>query len=105
MARQPPSRPTRRKILMQYKTIMHELIQEFPELHQQLCKRRILLQSIENYARTLKYRHLYWMDQLDQERPASDQRQLSSAALELAVQDLREILSADSPPVENAWEP
>ena len=87
---------------MPYKTITLGLLEQYPELSNTLRNTGKQLKSLEHYARTLKSRHHYWMDQLDQGRPASDQRQISSAALELAVEDLRQILSADSPPAEDA---
>jgi hypothetical protein len=89
---------------MPYKTITLGLLEQYPELYNTLGKDGKLLKSLEHYARTLKSRHHYWMDQLDQVRPASDQRQISSAALELAVEDLRQTLSADSPTAEDASE-
>ena len=90
---------------MHYKTIVLELIQERQELHQKLCSSRTLLPTLESYARILKSRHQYWMDALHATEPASHPSQIASVALTLAVDDLQETLSADSPPVEDGWEP
>jgi len=90
---------------MHYKTIVLELIQERQELHQKLCSSGTLLPTLESYARMLKSRHQYWMDALHETEPAQHPTQIASAALTLAVGDLQETLSADSPPEEDAWEP
>jgi hypothetical protein len=90
---------------MHYKTIMLELIQEHPTLYRKLCSRRTLLPTLDHYARILKSRHQYWMDELHETEPGRHPTQISSVALTLAVDDLRETLSADSPPVEDGWEP
>jgi hypothetical protein len=90
---------------MHYQTMMLELIQEHPTLYRKLCSRRTLLPTLERYAHILKSRHQYWMDQLYETDPAQHRYQISRAGLSLAVDDLQETLSADSPPVEDGWEP
>jgi hypothetical protein len=90
---------------MHYKTIVLELIQERQELHRKLCGSGTLLPTLESYARMLKSRHQYWKDTLHETDLAQHPHQVSSAALTLAVDDLQEILSADSPQVEDGWEP
>jgi hypothetical protein len=89
---------------MHYQTIVLELIQERQTLHQKLCSSRTLLPTVESYARMLKSRHQYWMDALHETEPAQHPTQIA-AALTLAVDDLQETLSADSPPEEDGWEP
>jgi len=42
---------------MQYKTIIHELLQQRPQMHEQLRKDRKLLPAMELYARELKRDH------------------------------------------------
>jgi hypothetical protein len=83
---------------MLYKTITLGLLEEHPELHRELCTRGTLLQTMEHYASELKTRHDYWKNALHQSQPGSDPLQISSKALELALQDLRDALPAVSSP-------
>ena len=85
--------------------VEHDLWQPFAAALTKLCSSGTLLPTLEGYARILKSRHQYWMDTLHETEPASHPRQIASAALTLAVGDLQETLSADSPPVEDGWEP
>ena len=56
---------------MQYKTIIYELLQQRPQMHEQLRKERKLLTTLELYARELKTSHEAWKEALDQQRPGS----------------------------------
>ena len=49
---------------MQYKTIIHELLQQRPQMHEQLRKSRKLLPALELYARELKTSHEAWKEML-----------------------------------------
>ena len=51
---------------MQYKTIILELLQQRPEIHEQLRKDRKLLPAMEFYARELKTSHEAWKETLSQ---------------------------------------
>jgi hypothetical protein len=86
---------------MQYKTIVLELLQQQPEIHDQLRKERKLLLTMEHYAKELKASHQAWMEFLSQIRPGSDWSQLSSEALEIALKELEHRLSSASPPDES----
>ena len=83
---------------MHYKTIVLELIEQRPEMHEQLRKQRKLLETVELYAKELKASHEAWKDQLSQTRPGSDPSQIASEALELALKELEDSLPAMSPP-------
>jgi hypothetical protein len=83
---------------MLYKTIALGLLEEHPTLHQELRTRGTLLQTMEHYASELKTRHDYWTNTLHESQPGSDPLQISSKALELALQDLRDALPAASSP-------
>jgi hypothetical protein len=83
---------------MQYKTIMLELLQEFPSLYDQLRTSRRLLPTMESYANVLKDLHTLHRDTLSQTQPGTHPSQIASQALELAVQDLRDTLAAASSP-------
>ena len=82
---------------MQYKTITMELIQEQPELYEQLRSSKRLLPAIDAYATELKDSHEAWKDQLGRANPNSDPRQVASEAMELAIQDLQRRLPCASP--------
>ncbi len=86
---------------MQYKTIVLELLQQRPEMHEQLRKDRKLLTTMESYARDLKSSHEAWKETLGQERPGSDQSQIASEALEMALKDLEDRLPSASHPSDN----
>ena len=73
---------------MLYKTIVHELLQQQTELHEQLRLTRRLKPTLETCAKELKASHEAWKERLSQTRPASDPSQLSSEALEMAIQEL-----------------
>ena len=81
---------------MLYKTIVLELIQQQPELHEQLRASRALLATMDAYALVLKSSHEEWMERLGQRMPGSDRSQLSSEALEIALKELEEDLSSAS---------
>jgi hypothetical protein len=83
---------------MQYKTIILALLQQRPEMHEQLRKSRKLLPAMEFYARELKTSHEVWKDNLLQLRPGSDESQIANEALEMALKDLEDRLPSESPP-------
>jgi hypothetical protein len=83
---------------MQYKTIVLELLQQRQEMYDQLRKDRKLLPTMELYARELKTSHEAWKQTLGQERPGSDQTQIASEALEIALKELEDRLPAASHP-------
>lgn len=78
---------------MNYKTITLRLLEDRPELYEQLRQRRLLLQTLDDCAWTLKTSHEAWRETLSRLRPESDPRQLASEALELAIQNLAVCLS------------
>ena len=79
---------------MQYKTIIHEMLQQRPKMHEQLRKSRKLLPTLELYAKELKTCHEAWKDMLTQLRPDSDQTQIASEALEMALKEMEDRLPA-----------
>lgn len=86
---------------MQYKTIILELLQQRPGMHDQLRKSRKLLPTLERYARELKANHEASKELLSQAKPGSDQSQIASEALEIALKELEDRLPSESPPNEN----
>jgi len=81
---------------MKYKTIILELLQQRPQMHEQLRKERKLLTTLEFYARELKESHEARKETLSQQRPGSDQSQIASEALELALKELEDRLPSGS---------
>jgi len=86
---------------MHYKTIVLELLKQRPEMHEQLRKKRTLLQTMELYAQELKRKHEALKDVLSQARPGSNPSQIASEALEIALEDLENCLDSESPPDED----
>ena len=82
---------------MPYKTIVLELLQQRPQLHEQLRVQRMLLANLERYATQLKTSHKAWKELLSGLRPGSDQSQIASEALEMAVKELEDSLPPASP--------
>lgn len=82
---------------MQYKTIALELMKEQKELHELLRSTRRLLPTLEVCAQQLKDIHETWKETLSQVKPGCDPSQISSRALELAINDLEEVLRSLSP--------
>ena len=77
---------------MQYKTIIIELLQQNPQMHEQLRQQRKLMTTMEIYAKELKGRHDELQEQLAQMRPHSDAKQIASEALEIAVKEMEDCL-------------
>jgi hypothetical protein len=86
-----------KETLMQYRTIALELLEQRPEMHEQLRKQRKLLTAMEFYAGELKALHEAWKKQLSQRRPDSDESQIAGEALEIALQELQESLPLELP--------
>jgi hypothetical protein len=80
---------------MTYKTICMELLEQRPKMYDQLRKSRSLLPTLNRLASDLKARHQAWKQELQAIRPGSD-RQIADEAMELAVKELEDHLSADS---------
>ncbi len=80
-----------------YKTICLELLQnQHPTLHEQLRQQRMLLQALTDYSYALKARHDHWKTEFRQANPDRDPAQISSEALEMAIEDLRASLPPES---------
>jgi hypothetical protein len=82
---------------MPYMTIILELLQQRPEMRDQLQTNRRLLPTLELYARELKTTHNAWEEVLRQAKPDSDTSQLASEAMEMAIRELEDRLACGSP--------
>jgi hypothetical protein len=82
---------------MHYKSIVLDLlVDQYPTLHEDLRRRRALLQALDRYSTDLKARHDAWKSELAQARPETSPTQIASEALEMAIEELRDHLSAES---------
>jgi hypothetical protein len=79
-----------------YKTIVLELIQEQPELYEQLRSTKRLLPAVDAYAIDLRSLHEAWQKAIALTRPALDPGQSAAEALEMAIEDLQERLPSAS---------
>jgi hypothetical protein len=82
---------------MQYKTIVLHLLEQHPQIRHQLKKDRQMLPTMERYASELKTRHAAWKETLSLATPGSDESQIASEALELALKELEDHLPSASP--------
>ncbi len=83
---------------MLYKTMVLGLLEQHPQLHQQLRKKRMLLPALECYARGLKASHEDLKRFLARENPGMDGGRIASTALEIALKELEDSLPDASAP-------
>lgn len=83
---------------MLYKTIVLELLEERTELYEQLKNTRMLRSTMESLAMELRNLHLTWRETLTKARPGSEESQIQSEAMELALKNLEDCLPSVSPP-------
>lgn len=83
---------------MQYKTIVLELLQQQPQMHDRLRESRTLLSTLERLAAELKDSHESWMSWVAQASPGSSEGQIKSEALEIALMELKDLLHSASSP-------
>jgi hypothetical protein len=81
---------------MQYKTIILELLEQRPQIHEELRRSRKLLPALELYARELKDSHEAWKERLLQAKPESDPSQIATGAMELALKEMEDRLPSES---------
>jgi hypothetical protein len=86
---------------MLYKTMVMELLQQFPETHERLLRERTLLAELERYARELKDRHDAWKGWLSHANPGRGESQVASEALEIALKELADHFASETPPAED----
>ena len=78
---------------MQYKTIMLELLEQYPKLHSQLKQHRQLLATMETMARELKAHHERIIGELTERQTDGESSGISSQAMELAIAEMQERLA------------
>lgn len=82
---------------MLYKSITLSLLEERSDLYQQLQSQRKLMEMLDLYSGQLKASHERWTTCLWNLRPGSDETQLKSEAMELAISELEASLPPASP--------
>lgn len=85
---------------MPYKTIIIELLRQQPWIHGRLRRKRKVLAVVNHYAGELKTRHEHWKAALPMSRPDMDSIQLASAAMEIALAEVKPRLRYASLPGE-----
>jgi hypothetical protein len=88
---------------MQYKSLTLQLLEHHPPIHDRLKSTGKLLAELDRYSTDLKTSHSAWTDLLSQQKPGSDPSQITSEALEIALRELEQRLSAE--PSEDGREP
>jgi hypothetical protein len=83
---------------MLYKTIVLELIQERPRMHEKLRQQRQLLATVNRYSKELMTSHEELKEQLAKASPDRDPALIASQAMELAIQELVDRLPSESTP-------
>ena len=86
---------------MQYKTIVLALLQNRPQLYEELRSQRQLLAMLDHYSHQLMTRHESWKECLSQQYPENDPLWIASAAGELALQELVDSLPPALPGNDN----
>lgn len=81
---------------MLYKTIVQTLLESRPQMHEELRKERKLLSSLEIYSSQLKDSHESWKGILRDENPQRTSEEISSEAMEMAVNELTDRLPPES---------
>jgi hypothetical protein len=81
---------------MLHKTIVLEMLQQRPQMYEQLRRQKLLLATMEFYASELKALYEGWKQHLTATRPNLDPIQIASEAREMAVQELEDSLPSDS---------
>ncbi|WP_437186527.1 hypothetical protein SH668x_003681 [Planctomicrobium sp. SH668] len=82
---------------MQYKTIVMEMLEFRTQIKDQLPKDENPLETLDRLAMELKTLHEMYKEQLAQARSDSHPIQISSEALEMALQELEDRLLPVSP--------
>jgi hypothetical protein len=77
---------------MHYKTIVMELINDHPELQSRLLENQTLLPSIEQWAVILRRQHRELIEEFLQQESGVTANEVSSRAMEVAVEQIREQL-------------
>jgi hypothetical protein len=83
---------------MHYKTIVLEILQQYPERYDQARRSRTVLSTLDCFARQLKTSHEAWKNHLSQAKPDSDPSQIASEALEIALKELEDSLHSGISP-------
>ena len=92
----PRSRKPGRENLLHYKTIVLELLHQYPTLDEELRAQRPRPQAPDRSLTGIKAGHDFETEQIAQARPHTAPKQMASVAPEMALEELRKRLSAES---------
>ena len=83
---------------MHYKTILMGLLEQYPELQNELRAKRLLLTSLNSYARELRTSHKAWKECLHRIWPDKSESAIASDALEIALREMEHSLLTKTQP-------
>ena len=81
---------------MHAKTTVHELPNQYPTLDEGLRVKRAMPQALDRSSTDLKASHHFGTEQIAQARPHTAPDQMASVAPEMAIEEPRKRLSAES---------
>lgn len=88
---------------MLYKTMLLELLPQYPKLHEQLRQNGTMLATLNELAEWFKTRHATWSAAFSTQSPESPSSQFRQPALEMALREMEHVLASEWPPI--AMEP
>jgi hypothetical protein len=83
---------------MHYKTILMGLLEQYPEIQNELQAKRQMLTTLELYASELRMSHKAWQECLSLVWPDKSESQIASEALEIALREMENSLLAKTSP-------
>jgi hypothetical protein len=86
---------------MHYKTILMGLLERYPEIQNELRAKRLLLKTLNTYARELRNSHRAWKVCLSRIWPDKSESEIASEALELALREMERSFLAKTQPGES----
>ena len=90
---------------MLYKTIILNLLEQNPPLHEELRRKRKLLATLNRLAEELREDHLVIKERLRKASPRMGKTQIATEALELALKDLCSALAPTGGQTDDATAP
>jgi hypothetical protein len=82
---------------MQYKTIILHLLEQRPEIQDQLQSNKTMMPTLDRFSRELQDRHQSWVATLSQSGECCDESQVANEALEFALEEILGSLQREFP--------
>jgi hypothetical protein len=83
---------------MHYKTILMGLLEQYPEIQNELRAKRLLLTTLNSYAKELRNSHRAWKQCLSRIWPDKSESQIASEALDIALREMEHSLLTKTQP-------